>query len=207
VRKIVGIDLLGFLTPNLPAVAEVADQLFLLGVDTDHGLVGVLVLGALRLNVDELLITIRMLLPGILLAVGAQAVAVRTQDTADDWFADLMTVVIQSLPNIAQATIEPLLAAHWVARRIYCHQRQNQRFEFRVFFSAGGRPAPLRRWRVAGVLGRPASNSRRPRRIVLRSSPVMSASWRSPGLLGSWDRKPTYQRRCGSVSRLNNTLI
>jgi len=203
----VGIHLLGCLTPNLPAIAEVANQFFLLGVDTDHGLVGILVLGSLRLHVDKLLIALRMLLSGVLLAVGAQTVAVRTQDTTDHWFADLMPVTIQSLPNIAQATVEPLLVAHWVAGRIDCHERQDHGVELRVFFSAGGRPAPLRRWRSAGVLGRPASSSRRPRRIVLRSNPVMSASWRSPGLLGSWDKKPTYQRRCGSVSRLNSTLI
>ena len=176
-RKIVRINLLRCLAPDLARVFEVADQFLFLGIHTDDRLVRLVVLPALHLDVPKLLIALGMICTGRLFDVGAQTVAVGTQDSTDDRLTDPMPLSIQPLAQITQATVEPFLIAHRVARRVRRHKRENHRFEGRIFFSATGRPAPSRRWRLGGTSDNPAASSRRPRRMVLRARPVMRASW------------------------------
>src|SRR5919202_4446527 len=107
--KVMRLHDLGLLTPDLPGVLEVADQLFFLGVHADHWLPRRLMHHPLGVQMLELLVPLRMLRAGVLHAVCAQAVAVRPQQAANDGLTDEMTALIQLLANIAQAAIEPFL--------------------------------------------------------------------------------------------------
>jgi ABC-2 type transport system ATP-binding protein len=65
----------------------------------------------------------------------------------------------------------------------------------------------FRRCRSCGTSNSSPSSSCRPRRMVFSSRPVILVSWRSLGLPGCWESRPTYQRRCGSFRRLRNKFI
>src|SRR5215207_7372791 len=207
VGKIMGIDNLSLLTPDLPTVLEVADQLLLFGIHTDHWLPAVEMNRALGSNVLELGIPLRMLLAGLLLAIGPQAVALRAQQATDHRLTDGMTTSGQRLSNVGQATIEPFGAGHWITRRMRRDHLQQHTDQLRVFFSAASRPPPGCRWRSGGSSTKPALTSRRPRRMVLRSRPVIRANSTSLGRSGSCESIPTNQRRWGSVSRLRKRFI
>ncbi len=154
-----GIDHLSLLTPDLASVLEVPNQLFLFGVDADHRLVGPLMHRSLSQELLELLVSLRMLLARRLFDVGAQAVALPTEQAANNWLADKMTSLVQLSANVAQATVEPFLLAHGVARGVRSDDLQQDGYEGRIFFSARGRPPPARRWRVGGWSARSAASS------------------------------------------------
>ncbi len=149
-RKVMGIHHFGLLTSALPVVLEVANQLFFLGIDTDHRLSHRLMCCTLRMQVPKLLVSLQMLLAGMLLDVGTQAVAMGVQQAADDRLADEMATLVQLLANIAQAAVEPLLVTHRVARSLRRNDVEQDTYEGRIFFSARGRPPLGRRWRVGG---------------------------------------------------------
>src|SRR4051794_17516026 len=100
-RKIMRIDHLSLLTPDLASVLEVPNQLFLLGVDADHRLVGRLMHRSLSQDLLKLLVSLRMLLTRRLFDVGAQAVALLTEQAANNWLADKMTSLVQLSANVA----------------------------------------------------------------------------------------------------------
>jgi hypothetical protein len=146
----VGIDFFRRLAPDQARIFEVADQLLLLGIHTDDRLLRLQVLRALQLDVAKLLIAIRMSGTGRLFDIGAQTIAVFAQDATDHRLADPMPLVFQPLAQITQAKVEPLLLTHGITSRVRRHEREDQRFEGRIFFSAAGRPAPCRRRRSTG---------------------------------------------------------
>src|SRR6266545_3067672 len=142
-----------------------------------------------------------------LLDIRPQPIAIGAQQPTDDRLADPMAVLIQLILNIDQAAVEPFVIRHRIARRVGRDTGQNQRFKERIFFSAAGRPAPPRRWRVGNPAGPAAATSRRPRRMVFGFKVVIWANSRSDRLLGWRDNIPTNQRRWASLSRLNTVLI
>ena len=58
--KIVAVHFERFLTPNLAGILKITDQFFLLGINTQTRLTGLLMLGAFLMNIVKLLITVRM---------------------------------------------------------------------------------------------------------------------------------------------------
>lgn len=80
-----------FLTPDLARILEVANQFFLLGIHADAGLAAGLMRRSLSLDVLKLLVTLGMLLACRLLTVGAQTIALLSEQATNDRFADAMT--------------------------------------------------------------------------------------------------------------------
>src|SRR3954451_13650724 len=109
-----------------------------------------------------------------------------------------MPSLIQLLANVAQTAIEPFLLAHRVASRVRSDDGEQNSYEGCIFFSARSRPPPGRRWREEEWSAKPSSSSCRPRRMVLRSMPVICERSLSLGWEGSAESEPRYQRRCGS---------
>jgi hypothetical protein len=101
-----------------------------------------------------------------------------------------MPLVGKLLLNVHQPTVEPAVIVHRIACGMRQYQRQDQGFERWVFFSAAGRPAPGCRWRWGAPSGKPASTSRRPRRMVCRWRPVTCARMWSVGLSGCSEGSP-----------------
>jgi len=134
--EIVHVDTLCTLTPGLARVLEVADQLFLLGVNTNGRLTSRLMLGPLLPQVTKLAIAVGMLLPVHLLDVDPQAVVMLLEQATDHRSADAVTLVVETVLDISQPAVEPFLAAHGIPGGVGGHQLQNQSFEGRVFFSA-----------------------------------------------------------------------
>jgi hypothetical protein len=60
----------------------------------------------------------------------------------------LIALLGQLVLNIDQPTIEPALITDGIASRVGCHEGQNQRCQFRVFF--GGDPPTTRRTLAGG---------------------------------------------------------
>ena len=78
--------------PGATGVLEVADQLFLLGIDADHGLTRHHMLLALGRNVLKLGVTVRRLRASQLFTVGTEAVVMGLQEAANDRATDDMAL-------------------------------------------------------------------------------------------------------------------
>jgi hypothetical protein len=116
--KIMHIDLFGFLTPNTACILEVADQLLLLGVDTECRLAGGLMLSSLCQNVLELEISLWLFLSDKFFDIGPQSVVVCPEQSTDHRQADLMTLLTETALDISQTAVEPLVATHRVTGRM-----------------------------------------------------------------------------------------
>ena len=194
-RKVMHIHDLRCLAPDLPHVLEIADQLFLLGVHTDHRLTSCLMRRALGMDLRKLLVALGMLLFRRLFAVGAQTVALVPEQAANHGLTDSMTALLQLLANVAEAAIEPFSLGHWVTCCLRSDKLKQDGYEGGVFFSARWRPPPGRRCRVEGWSARSAASSWRPSWIVLGSSPVIRARSEMEGACGCSASEATYQRR------------
>jgi ABC-type enterochelin transport system permease subunit len=126
--KIMDVDSLWLLTPDLTWVLEVAHEFLFLGVYTNHWLSLSLMLSPLSLNVLKLLIPIRMLSTCLLFGVGLQGVAILLQQAADHRPAYTVALDIQTLSNVHQSAIEPLAIAHRIARCVRLYNVQQYRF-------------------------------------------------------------------------------
>ena len=176
-RKIMFVHGVRGLTPALARVLEVADQLFFLGVHADHGQTRLKKGLFLLLQIDKLLVSIRVRCARQAFDVDLQRIVQFAQQSSHGRMADFLT---QLLTQMAQAAPAPLARAHRVAGRLRLHQGLQLLDEFGVFFSTGGWPPPDRRTRSWGRSANSASSSRRPRRMVSTSKPVICASKLSP---------------------------
>jgi len=114
--EVVDIHDLRALAPDLAGVLEIPDQLLLFRVHADNRLTGFLMLLPLLPDIGKLAIPLRMLLAAHLLVIGFQRIVMGFEQAADHGFTDALFA--QVFLNVAQPTVEPLAAAHRVARRV-----------------------------------------------------------------------------------------
>jgi hypothetical protein len=117
--EIVYIDFLWGLAPDATRVLEVADQLFLLGIDAQNRLSHSLMAIPLVNDVFKLAISFRMLLVCSHLDVGTKSIVMLFEQTADHGETHTVRLLMKPFVDITQTAVEPLAAtAHWVACRV-----------------------------------------------------------------------------------------
>src|SRR6516165_512908 len=191
IGKIVHIDALwrAFWTPVGAGVLEVAEQLFLLGIDRDHRLPGSLRSQYLRVDVLELRIAVGVMGTLIGLAVGLPAKAQLRQQPLDAAGADGVT-------EAAQRSTKLLFDTHSkgrVGEPSVAGSTSRRRSSSRVssVSVSGRRPPPF--WRTCPVGSAGASSSLSPRK---------------PGNLGNRRlAAPARRTRLGSAKQPLATLV
>ncbi len=118
--KIVDIDLFCFLTPSPTRILEVANQLFLLGIDTDDRVPSSQEELFHPLNVPELTISIRMWRASKPFPIGFQRIAQILQQTPDRHVAD-MVLLAQGFAQMTQTAANPFRIAGRVASGFSLH--------------------------------------------------------------------------------------
>jgi hypothetical protein len=179
-QEVMSVDLVRSQDPGRPTVAEVTDQLFLLGVHAEDRQSASAELRNELLNVAKLAVTVGVVRPREPLDVDPQVVAQVTQQTGDGRGARFMAQTHQFVAEVAEAATDEPVVGHRVATSSRLDQRFQVVEDSRVFFFPGGRPAPGLRTRSVGRSWRSASSSSRPRRTVSTCRPVMRASRVSP---------------------------
>ncbi len=114
-RKVVVVDLLALATPRLAVVFELADQLFLLRIDTDPRVARFAKRFTLSGNVAELLVAFGMMLAGVQhFAMAPQPQLLIAQEPTDGGGT---RAVIKFLRKAAQSGPHPLFVRARIARR------------------------------------------------------------------------------------------
>ena len=108
-REIMDIDLLRSLTPTTTLIGEVADQLLVLGIDTNDRIACVQELLSHTTNVAKLSVAVGMNSASQALAVGNQAKAQLSQEPTDCGATDAVCPCAQPRCNGAQAQSHPFL--------------------------------------------------------------------------------------------------
>ena len=116
---------------------------------------------------------IRMILARLLFDIGFQRIALLFQQLPHRRWAGWVFGLTQAATQLAQTAAHPLLALRGITGRFGGYDLLQNGFYRRVFFSTGRRPPPGRRTRPVGRSASEASSSRRPRRIVFSSMPVI----------------------------------
>ena len=162
--------------PSGPGVAEHADKFLLLGIDTDHGAVGM----RLAQCGDALELGVAVGVPGggKALAIDAQGEAVAAQQAPHGGGTDREPVGSQLGGQLGDGTAHPAQAAHGAVGGLAVEQRVQVRTQSGLSFAKGLRPPPGRRTRPGGS-GPPVS-SRRPLATVLGCRPSQAAARLSP---------------------------
>ena len=196
-REIVHGYCVRLLSPQPAIVLEIADQFGVLGINTDGRQALFRKAAFLTLDIAKLAVPIWMWRSRQAFHVGTQRIAEFSQQPANRH----MRQGFQSLGERSQTTTNVLPFARWVAADMTTDQCFQAIFDTRIFFSKGGRPAPLRRMRSVGQSSRLLSSSSRPRLIVFGSTPVICEISVSPPLPEALDSNPATQRRCCSFNR------
>src|SRR6516165_7195787 len=176
IGKIVHIDALwrAFWTPVGAGVLEVAEQLFLLGIDRDHRLPGSLRSQYLRVDVLELRIAVGVMRTLIGLAVGLPAKAQLRQQPLDAAGADGVTEAAQRSTKLLAALRHPQQGPRRRAKRGRSTSRRRSSSRVSSVSVSGRRPPPF--WRTCPVGSAGASSSLSPCPMVESASPVISAT-------------------------------
>jgi hypothetical protein len=122
--EIVDEDSLWLLAPDPTRVLEIAHALLLLGIRTDDRLSGILVFSSLFVNVLELLITVWVWYIRQLFHIGTQPVVMLPEQPTDHRLTDTVTVLVETLLDICQATVEPFAFAQRVTCGVGRHDDQ-----------------------------------------------------------------------------------
>jgi hypothetical protein len=131
-------------------------------------------------DVAELAVTVRVRRPGEPLLVGTEREAELLEEPPDRPPADGDPLFPQQVAEVPQAATDPFPVGHRVAAGLGLDEGRQLAGEVRDSFSTGGRPAPGGRTRSVGRPRRESSISRRPRRMVSTSRPVIRERRRSP---------------------------
>jgi hypothetical protein len=143
--------------PPLSArVLEVADQLFLLGIDGDDRLPGALSPPHLLVDVPELRVAIRMIRPLARLAIGLQTVTRRGQELGDQLPADGVAHALERLRQVTHALRRPAQRGLGMSRRGRLHQPfeigpQGRILRQHLLAAAARSPNPLGNERIIEV--------------------------------------------------------
>ena len=142
--------------PPFPAaVAVLADQFLLLGVHADHRFPGIAVLPDLLVEVAELGVPVRDLVPLDGLGVALQAEALLPQQVSHRVSAGAVTLPAQLGRQRPQRLRRPPQRRHRITAFIGLHQRQQRRPQARIQVSqplaAPARPADPAQWLLAPV--------------------------------------------------------
>lgn len=113
--------------PLLTGIFEDADQLFLFGIHRNHRLLGDLRRRHRLVDVRELRVPIWILFALQHLRGALQAEALGFQQLPHQAVADLVTLCLQGLRQLAQALAGPAQRRLWIAARLGIHQRQQGR--------------------------------------------------------------------------------
>jgi hypothetical protein len=141
-QEIVGVDLVGGVHPCPPAVAEVADQLLLLGVHAeDRQPLRAEPLDE-RFDVPELPVPVGVVRPGEPLDVDPQVVAQLAQQVGHSRGAGRVAQRRQPVAEVAEAAADEHVVGHGVAAAGRFGEPLQVVEDGRIFFSPGGRPAP-----------------------------------------------------------------
>jgi hypothetical protein len=176
-QKVMGIDLQRLLRPGLARVPKAADQLFLLRIHAQDRPARSPKCLFLRFDILKLPVALRMLRARFfLLSINVQRVIVLFQQPPNGRGAYPVAALAQSLTQLAQARPHPLTFTGRIPRCLRLDPLQQFGLDQRVFFSTGGRPPPASRTRSVGRSASETSSSRRPRRIVCGSRPVIWAT-------------------------------
>jgi hypothetical protein len=116
--KIVDIDPLRLLTPNLTGILKIAHQFLFLGIHTEPRLAQFLMVTALFQNIFKLAITVRMRLTFSCFGVDPQTVVVFLEQAANHRLTDPVSLLIKTRLNINQTTIKPFAFTHGITRRM-----------------------------------------------------------------------------------------
>jgi hypothetical protein len=109
--------------PLAPAILEIADQLFLLGIDRNRRLACRKRFLHMVVDVMKLRVAIRVVRSLTRLAVSLQAVIELVQQLANQCAVDLMAHRAQTLADLAQALACPQLRRLWIATRLRLNHR------------------------------------------------------------------------------------
>src|SRR5262249_34514393 len=177
--KVVDVDCPRLTLPGTAGVAEVANQLFFLGIHTDDRPLAPQKRPADLGNVAQLLIPSRRLSPRQPFAIDAQRVPLLAQQAADHGGAKLIAPP-QGPAKLTQRLMRPSESRNRIPGCGILQQGVQDLQEFGPFFSTRLRPPPARR--IRPLLPRSiCSISRRPRKMVVRLSPVTRAMcWTPP---------------------------
>src|SRR5271157_3993256 len=204
--KIMCEHLVGLSPPRPAWVLERSDQLLLLAVDANHGPAMSYVIATQAVQIAELPVAVWVADLRQGLAVGAQREVHPPQQACDRVGRELEAVATQGLGEVSDRAIGPLQSRHGIASGRILEQRFQGPQDPGNLTSAFLRPAPG--WRTRpGVRSSPRRNSRRPRAMVLRSSPVMRWSKAIPPRPCWWARKPTNNRRHSSSAFATRQLM
>ena len=182
--------------PFTAAVAAVADQFLLLGVDADHRLPGVAVLPGLLVQVPELGVPVRDLVPLDGLRVALQAEALFTQQVSHRVRADAVALAGELGGQRPQRFRRPPQRRHRITPLIGLHQRQQRRPQPQIQVSQPLRPPPSRRTLPSG--SSPRSSSAAPRDTVASRTSAARATIRIPPCPRTRASAPISSRRCRS---------
>ena len=183
----------------LPAAHRQPAQLLpLLGVHADHRLAGRLVVLGLLVDVPELRIPVRMLVPLQRLGVALQAEAILPQQAADRGRRHRMPLPGQLAGQVPQRLGRPPQRRFRVAALVRLHQRQQGRHQTRIQRrSALAAPAPAPHPPLGERL-LPSSSSKTPARTVVSLTPATRATARTPPCPSSRASVASSNRRCRS---------
>src|SRR5262249_53947024 len=170
-------DLLGV---QAAVAVEVAEQLFLLGVDTEHGVGRIQVFLLQPGDVLELGIALLMLPHGLGLAGLAANIMMLAQQLADDPSTDAQAALAEAVGGLLVGQVGPAdCGAHGVAGGVLFQDVEEGGVEFGEEVAAAPASTPFFRTRWGCGSGR-CSSSSTPRRTVLGSRPKSWAMYSWP---------------------------
>src|ERR1700692_690716 len=192
--------------PSSPRVLEQAHLFFLLGIDADRGISLLLEAPTLPGNIAKLPVALRFVRPCQALAVRAQRIFLRLQQSCHGGGTDLKSQTPQGLRQFTGGLACPAQSRDRISGRRVLDECLQLLHHAWVFFSRRLRPAPgrgMRGW--PGPI--PRCNSAMPRRTAVRLRPLISATLRMPLCPRRSAKSPANKRRCrsSSVARIRLT--
>src|SRR6266446_6313115 len=128
--------------PFRTGVLEIPDQLLLLGVHRDHGLIPLLELGHLSVDVFKLGIAVRVRLALARLAVGLQAVVELMEQVSHGPLTDLIAILPELLGQFPGTLAGPPQGRHGIAAGGRVHEQFERGEQSRILFDESFPPGP-----------------------------------------------------------------
>jgi hypothetical protein len=141
---------LAFRVPFPAPILEVADQFFLLAIDGDHGVSGLLVLLDLRVDMAKLGVPVDVLSAFFGLDIRLETVAQLSQQTSNRCRRNAETVILQRRYECSRAFVGPEKWALWIASGLGRDQSQESMFDVLILdlhalAACAWTPDPLRK--------------------------------------------------------------